>query len=185
VQEEGYGVPTPYVGGEVDFPQAYAALSGGTWMQPTGAVVVDTAGIAGVVGASQNASLTANQMQVDGSSAFTADGTPMWTSPAAASTYPTVTSTASAPFVELVAPTAGTTVSGTVTMTANASATAGIQGVSFAVDGTDVGCDLTTEPYACAWDTTQVPNGQHYFAVLVEDAGGNISDVYNLVTVQN
>jgi hypothetical protein len=51
------------------------------------------------------------------------------------------------------------TVGATVEISAPAFAGAGIERVSFSLDGTSM-CTFTTAPFACAWDTTKVPNGE-------------------------
>ena len=65
------------------------------------------------------------------------------------------------PIVSLTAPTAGATVSGTVTVAANASDNVGVAGVQLALDGADLGAEDTTSPYSVSWDTTTAANGSH------------------------
>lgn len=71
----------------------------------------------------------------------------------------------------------GAFLTGTVTLTASASSTAGITSVRIqrAPNGTttwaDV-CTITKAPYSCTWNTTTVPDGSYDFrAVLVDGAG--------------
>ena len=67
--------------------------------------------------------------------------------------------------------TAGT-VSGTVTLTATASAqgTYTVASVQFRVDGTAVGTADTTSPYTFDWDTTTAANGAHQITAVVTDS---------------
>ena len=55
--------------------------------------------------------------------------------------------------VSLTAPPAGT-VSGTVTLTANAADNVGVSGVQFLVDNAAQGADDTSAPYSTSWNTT-------------------------------
>ncbi|MDN5795648.1 MAG: Ig-like domain-containing protein [Intrasporangium sp.] len=73
----------------------------------------------------------------------------------------------------LTAPTDGSQVHGTVTLTA-ATPPAGSQGVQFIVDGQPVGDRVTTGPFGYAWDTTTVTNGTHWVAAQVTDAHGYV-----------
>src|SRR5439155_922371 len=61
-----------------------------------------------------------------------------------------------APSVAITSPTAGTTVSGTVTVTAAASDNVGVVGVQFKLDGANLGAEDTTtpSPYSVSWNTT-------------------------------
>ena len=91
----------------------------------------------------------------------------------------TVTNTApdtTAPTVSVTAPAAGATVSGAaVSLTANAADNVGVVGVQFKVDGTNVGTEDTTSPYAASWNSTSVTNGSHNITAVARDAAGNIT----------
>ncbi len=87
------------------------------------------------------------------------------------------------PTVTLTSP--GTPVSGSVTLTADASDNQGVSVVRFLVNGTVIGSD-TTAPFSLDWVTTTVANGDVTLAAEAEDAAGNIGvsdDV--IVAVQN
>src|SRR5205823_11866331 len=58
------------------------------------------------------------------------------------------------PAVSITSPASGASVSGTVTMTANASDNVGVVGVQFLLDGANVGAEVTAAPYSAPWDTT-------------------------------
>jgi chitodextrinase len=77
------------------------------------------------------------------------------------------------PAVTLTAPASGATLSGTVTLAAEASDASGIAGVRFLVDGNPVGTEDTTAPYSLALDTTTVANEQHTVAARARDGAGN------------
>jgi hypothetical protein len=63
------------------------------------------------------------------------------------------------PSVSITSPANGATVSSTVSVSANASSSAGIASVQFQLDGANLGPALTTAPYTYSWDTTEVPQG--------------------------
>jgi subtilisin len=77
------------------------------------------------------------------------------------------------PSVSLTAPADGAKVSGTVTLSANASDNTGVKEVRFYVNGVLVGTD-TTSPYSVSWDSTSVPEGDNYtIQAEAYDAAGN------------
>lgn len=86
----------------------------------------------------------------------------------------TVAGDTQSPTATLTSPQAGTTVSGTVTLSGSATDNVAVAGVSFLVDGAVVaGSDDTTAPYSFAWNSTTVANGSHTVAVRARDASGN------------
>jgi hypothetical protein len=90
------------------------------------------------------------------------------------------------PTVSLTAPAASSTVSGTVTVSANASDNVGVAGVQFLVDGAALGAEVTTAPYSVSWNTTTVADGSHTLAALARDAAGNMATSAGVtVTVKN
>ncbi len=91
------------------------------------------------------------------------------------------------PVVSVTSPANGATVSGTVTISANATASAGMQGVQFQVDGTNLGNQVTgTGPtYSVSWDTTGVSNGSHTLTAIATDTQGNTASSSISVTVNN
>ena len=76
------------------------------------------------------------------------------------------------PTAVITAPPAGT-VSGTVTLSANASDNVGVAGVQFLVDNTALAPEDTTSPYSVSWNTTTVANGAHTLTAVARDAAGN------------
>ncbi len=63
--------------------------------------------------------------------------------------------------VGVTSPAAGATVTGIVTVAANASDAVGVTGVQFFVDGAPVGAKLTVAPYALQWSSASAANGTH------------------------
>jgi hypothetical protein len=90
------------------------------------------------------------------------------------------------PTVSITAPANGATVSGTVTVTANATDNVGVAGVQFLRDGVTFGAEDTSAPYSIAFDTTASSNGQHTLSAVARDAAGNRTTSASVtVTVAN
>ncbi len=77
------------------------------------------------------------------------------------------------PTVVITYPSSGSTVSGTITVTANASDDVRVAGVQFQLDGAPLGAEATTQPYSAKWYTTMVSNGSHTLTAVASDAAGN------------
>jgi Bacterial Ig domain/K319L-like, PKD domain len=90
------------------------------------------------------------------------------------------------PTVSLTAPGDGATVSGTVSLTADAADDVGVAGVQFQLDGNPLEAEVTTAPYAISWDTTTAAAGTHTLTAVARDAAGNttVSSAVS-VTVSN
>lgn len=78
-----------------------------------------------------------------------------------------------APGVSMSAPLPGTTVSGTVTVSATATDNVGVAGVQFMLDGAPLGAEDTTAPYSVQWDTTAASNSTHILTARARDSAGN------------
>jgi hypothetical protein len=90
------------------------------------------------------------------------------------------------PTVAMTAPASGATVSGTVTVSANASDNVGVASVQFTLDGANLGAALTASPYQVAWDTTTASNAAHMLSAVAKDAAGNAATATPVpVTVSN
>ncbi|HEY1285351.1 MAG TPA: galactose oxidase-like domain-containing protein [Solirubrobacterales bacterium] len=90
------------------------------------------------------------------------------------------------PTVSLTSPADEATVSGNVSLAATASDASGIAGVQFLLDGSPLGAEDTSSPYALTWDSTSVTNGQHTLAARARDSAGNKADsAAARVTVSN
>ena len=79
------------------------------------------------------------------------------------------------PAVSITAPAAGATVTGTITVSATATDNVGVAGVQFKLDGVNLGAEVTTAPYAVAWDTTAVTKTSHTLTAVARDAAGNLT----------
>jgi hypothetical protein len=77
-----------------------------------------------------------------------------------------------APTIQITSPSNNGTVSGSVTVTANASDNKSVAGVRFMVDDVVLGTD-TTAPYALSWNTNQSGNANHLLRAVARDAAGN------------
>jgi O-glycosyl hydrolase len=107
-----------------------------------------------------------------------------------ANTIYTLTSTSApdttAPAINITAPANNATVSGSTTVSANASDNVGVLGVQFKVDGTNVGSEDTTSPYSITWNSAAVTNGSHTITAVARDAAGNSTTSTSVsVTVSN
>jgi hypothetical protein len=97
----------------------------------------------------------------------------------------TVNNINTAPTVSVTSPTSGATVSGTVVVTANASANAGITRVAFYVNNVAQAAD-TIAPYTYSWNTTTVANGSYALVAKVTDTAGTVVASSSVtVTVSN
>ena len=91
-----------------------------------------------------------------------------------------------APTVSLTAPASGATVSGSVTVSANASDNVGVVGVQFRLDGNNLGAEDTAAPYSTSWNTTGASNGSHSLTAVARDAAGNLrTSTARTITVSN
>lgn len=92
----------------------------------------------------------------------------------------------SAPSVTISSPLAGATISGTTTVTANASDTQSVSGVQFKLDGVNLGVADMTSPYSTTWNTTTASNGQHTLtAVATNNSGLSATSTTVAVLVNN
>ncbi len=92
------------------------------------------------------------------------------------------------PVVAMTAPANGATVTGAVTVAANATDNVGVAGVQFQVDGKNVGGVVTGAGpiYSMSWDTTTAVNGTHVLTAIASDAAGNSATANSVsVTVNN
>lgn len=89
-----------------------------------------------------------------------------------------------APMVNISAPSAGATVSGTVMITATATDDFSVASVEFFVDGASIG-SASTSPYSVSWSTAGVAAGAHAISATARDAAGNsATDDDTMVTVE-
>lgn len=90
-----------------------------------------------------------------------------------------------APTVALTSPSASDSVTGSISIAADASDDVGVVGVQFAIDGVNLGAEIATEPYERTWNSTTVPNGVHTVTATARDAAGNQRSVSVTVSVGN
>src|SRR5207302_1440553 len=83
-----------------------------------------------------------------------------------------ITTDVTPPTVSITAPSAGATVSGTVSVTAIASDNVGVAGVQFPLDGANLGTEVTVAPYATSWTTTSATNALHTLTAVARNAAG-------------
>src|SRR2546426_8495410 len=97
-----------------------------------------------------------------------------------------VANDATPPMVSMTAPAAGSTVAGTVTVSASATDNVGVAGVQFNLDGVNLGAEVTAAPYAISWNTTLAANGSHTLTAVARDTAGNTATTAAVsVTVDN
>jgi len=89
------------------------------------------------------------------------------------------------PVVSVTSPANGSTVSGTVTLSANASDDVGVAGVQFQVDGANVGAEDTSAPYSVTWDSRLAGNGPHTVKAIARDTSNQVANATVSVTVSN
>jgi glucose/arabinose dehydrogenase len=85
----------------------------------------------------------------------------------------TATADTVAPTVSIAEPAAGATVSGNLTLRANASDDDSVAGVQFKVDGANVGAEDTSAPYSVVWDSRSVADGNHSITAVARDPSSN------------
>jgi hypothetical protein len=83
----------------------------------------------------------------------------------------TVTVDDAAPTVAIAQPTAGTTVSGAITIAASVSSAVSIAQVQLLVNGAPIGT-VTSSPYQVSWNTTAVPDGTVTLTAVATDVAG-------------
>ena len=90
------------------------------------------------------------------------------------------------PTVSVSSPTAGQTVSGTITLSASAFDNVGVAWVQFKVDGANVGPQISASPYNYSLVTTSLTNATHTIAVVASDLSGNTATSATIsITVSN
>jgi pectate lyase len=90
------------------------------------------------------------------------------------------------PSVQITAPASDSALAGTTTLSASTAGPLAIAAVQYFLDGLALGPELTTPPYAQAWDTTTGGAGPHTLHARARDVAGNLAfSVGVQVTVQN
>ncbi len=86
------------------------------------------------------------------------------------------------PSASMTAPANGATVSGTVSVSANAADDVEVASVEFLLDGVTIGTD-TTVPYSVQWNTSTTSNGAHSLSARASDTSGNFGITSGVVHV--
>jgi Big-like domain-containing protein len=90
------------------------------------------------------------------------------------------------PTASITSPASGSTVSGTVTVSASASDNVGVVAVQFRLDGANLGAEDTTAPYSVTWDTRAAADGSHTLTAVARDQANNAgTSAAVTVTVSN
>ncbi len=101
-------------------------------------------------------------------------------------TTPTPTSDTTPPTVSVTSPISGSTVSNTITVSADASDNVGVVGAQFKLDGANLGSEDTSSPYSISWNTVLATNASHTLTAQARDAAGNTTTSTAVtVTVSN
>ena len=88
--------------------------------------------------------------------------------------------------VTITAPTSGSTVNGTTSVSATVTSPISPQSVQFMLDGLPIGGSIPAPPYTLTWDTTTALNGSHSLTAVATDLDGNqVSSSATVVTVAN
>ncbi len=77
------------------------------------------------------------------------------------------------PAVSINSPANAAQVGGVITLSANASSSAGIYYVQFLLDGVGILPGVASPPYSALWDTTHASSGPHTLTALVTDNAGH------------
>jgi hypothetical protein len=98
----------------------------------------------------------------------------------------TVANAVAPPTVSITTPTTGATVSGTLSVGAYASSSAGIAKVQFNLDGASLGAAVSASPYTTSWNTATATNRSHTLTAVATDTVGNVTSSSGVtVTVSN
>jgi chitodextrinase len=85
----------------------------------------------------------------------------------------TLTADTTPPSVSITAPAANATVSGTISVSANATDNVAVASVQFQLDGASLGTPVTAAPYTISWNTATVTNTNHTLTAIATDTSGN------------
>ena len=89
------------------------------------------------------------------------------------------------PTITITGPADGATISGNVTVSANANDNVGVIGVQFLVNGAAQGAEDTTAPYWIKWNTRQVANGTYQISARARDAANNQTTATVITVIVN
>jgi hypothetical protein len=89
------------------------------------------------------------------------------------------------PTVSITSPVDQAVVSGSITVSADASDDVAVAGVQFKLDGALLGAEKTSPPYSLTWNSGSVANGPHTLSAVARDAAGHTTQATVNVTVSN
>jgi Bacterial Ig domain/Dockerin type I domain len=89
------------------------------------------------------------------------------------------------PTVAITAPANASTVSGNITLSANANDNVAVAGVSFFIDSTSIGQEDTSAPYSLIFDTKTAANGTHRITAVARDTGNNNANASVIIIIAN
>src|SRR5262249_40402453 len=78
------------------------------------------------------------------------------------------------PTVSMTSPANGASLTGNVTVSANAADNIGVAGVQFKLDGVNLGAEDTLSPYSIPWNPASAGNGTHALTATARDTSGNL-----------
>ena len=184
--EEGDGVAEAFVPPAVAAPVAMEVLGSAGWGPASTAQAYNLMGVSGVVGRLQDAGLASDQVIIGGAAPMLPNGTALWDGTSLDGGIDAAVSDAAVsvpPFVAITCPSSNATFGGTVVISAEAHAPAGVAEVDFQVDSTNR-CTVFAPPYTCAWDSTiGAGNGLHFVEARVLDTLGAQTWTYLPVNV--
>ena len=89
------------------------------------------------------------------------------------------------PVISIANPLSGSTISNTITLSANATDNVSVGSVQFQIDGSNLGPALTSAPYGLNFDTTAFSEGAHTITAVAKDSSNNTAGASVLVTINN
>jgi hypothetical protein len=171
-------------GGSVSFAGSGSdpegSISAYAWTFPGGTPASSSVAAPGAVGYSTPGTYTASLTVTDNGGLPSA-------SPATRTITVTSQPDVTPPTISMTAPANNSTVSGSVTVSANASDNIGVAGVQFLLGGAALDTEDTTPPYSITWNSTTVANGGPYLlSARARDAATNQTTATAVsVTVNN
>jgi len=88
------------------------------------------------------------------------------------------------PTVTIIKPDNGAQLMGEVELEAQASDNIGVVGVQFKLNGTNIGDELTVQPYKLTWNTASVADGNYTLSATARDAAGNTATAQISISIQ-
>jgi hypothetical protein len=90
------------------------------------------------------------------------------------------------PSISIVAPFTGVTVTGTVTLAADASDDVGVDGVQFSLNGVPLGPEIARAPYTMEWDSSTASDGVYVLTAKARDMDSRVTTAEAIaLTVEN